>query len=93
MLTRPPKGDRPEPQIYGTHIGDIGIIVVAGMLTLVLVLILVTPSPFARLEKAQAAQAKAERQKKIDAAVATGEISVGIITARPGLNKPAPERK
>jgi hypothetical protein len=82
MLLRPPRADQKDKQIYGTHIGDIGIIVVAAMLTLVLVLILVTPSPFARLEKAQAEQVKAERQKVIDKAVATGEVSVSIIPAK-----------
>ena len=83
MLQRPPRREYPEKEIYGTHIGDIGVVVVAAMLTLVLILILVLPSPFARLEKAQAEQARIERQKKIDAAVASGEVSVGLFQSKP----------
>jgi len=47
-----------------------------------MVLIFITPSPFARLEKAQAEQAKAARQKEIDKAMATGEVSVSISSPR-----------
>ncbi len=82
MLQRPPRGDYQEKEIYGTHPGDVGVIVVAAMLTIVMVLIFIMPSPFARLEKAQAAQEKAERQKAIDKAMASGEISVSISPSR-----------
>jgi len=82
MLQRPPRGDHQEKEIYGTHPGDVGVIVVAAMLTIVMVLIFITPSPFARLEKAQAEQAKAARQKEIDKAMATGEVSVSISSPR-----------
>jgi uncharacterized membrane protein len=81
-MFRKPSKDGEESLVFGTHIGDIGVIVVAAMLTIVLVLMLVTPSPFARLEKAQAQQEKAERQKAIDKAVATGEVSVSIAPAK-----------
>ena len=81
MLMRPRKDDEDTP-IFGTHPGDFGVVIVAAMITLAMVGILVLPSPFARLEKAQAQQEKAERQKKIDAAVATGEVSVTISSPR-----------
>ena len=71
--------------IFGTAWGDMGVIVIAALLTIALLLILFSPSPFQKLEQAQARQEKerilkeqAERQRKIDAAVATGEVSVGI---------------
>jgi len=72
--------------IFGTAIGDIGVVVIAALCTLTLFLILFQPSPFEKLEKAQARQEKerilkkeADRQRKIDEAVATGEVSVGIL--------------
>ena len=75
--------------IFGTAIGDLGVVVIALLCTITLFLILFSPSPFERLEKAQARQAKekahqveVERQKRIDAAVATGEVSVGIMPKR-----------
>ena len=67
-----------DPEIYGTHPGDFGVIIVAGLITLAMVLILVLPSPFAKLKRVQAEQEKIERQKKIDEAVASGVITVGI---------------
>jgi hypothetical protein len=67
-----------EREIYGTHAGDLGVIAVAALLTLVLVGILLLPSPFAKLEKAQAEQARIARQKEVDKAVASGEVSVSI---------------
>jgi len=55
-------------------------------LTITLLLILFSPSPFEKLEKAQARQekekaqkAEVERQKRIDEAVASGEVTVGIL--------------
>ena len=80
--------DRKEEKspIFGTAMGDIGVVVIAALCTLTLFLILFSPSPFERLEKAQARQEKerilkkeADRRRKIDEAVATGEVSVGIL--------------
>jgi hypothetical protein len=80
------KKDEKESPIFGTALGDIGVVVIAALCTITLILILFSPSPFEKLEKAQARQerekthkAEVERQKKIDAAVATGEVSVGIL--------------
>ena len=90
MLKRPPRSDEPpDHRDFGTHPGDVGVIVIAALLTFAWIALLVMPSPFARLEKAQAAREKAqaaqekvERQKKIDQAVATGEVNVGIFPAK-----------
>jgi hypothetical protein len=75
--------------IFGTALGDIGVVVIAALCTITLILILFSPSPFEKLEKAQARQEKEKahqvevaRQKRIDAAVATGEVSVGIMPKR-----------
>jgi type II secretory pathway component PulM len=72
--------------IFGTAIGDLGVVVIAALCTITLLMILFSPSPFEKLERAQARQekekahqAEVERQKRIDAAVATGEVSVGIL--------------
>jgi len=72
--------------IFGTAMGDIGVVVIAALCTITLVLILFSPSPFEKLEKAQARQEKEKahqaevaRQKRIDEAVASGEVSVGIL--------------
>jgi len=74
-----------KPPIFGTAVGDLGVVVIAALCTITLIMILFSPSPCERLEKAQARQEKekahqveVERQKRIDAAVATGEVSVGI---------------
>jgi uncharacterized membrane protein len=79
MWKREPKDD--DARVY-THPGDYGVVIVAAMITIAMVLMLILPSPFARLEKAQAEQEKIERQKKIDDAVKTGEVSVGIVPAK-----------
>jgi len=77
---RPPRPDHQEDErIYGTHPGDIGVIVIAALCTLALIMILVMPSPIAKYEAAQAAAEKAERQKAIDKAVASGVVTVGIL--------------
>lgn len=75
--------------IFGNSVGDLGVVVIALLCTITLFLILFSPSPFEKLEKAQARQAKEKahqaevaRQKRIDAAVATGEVSVGIMPKR-----------
>ena len=82
------KDDEKSP-IFGTSLGDLGVVVIAALCTITLIMILFSPSPFEKLEKAQVRQAKekahqeqVERQKKIDAAVATGEVSVGIAPAK-----------
>ena len=74
-----------KPQIFGTAWGDLGVVVIAALITTALILILFSPSPFEKLERAQVQQEKekirqeqAARQKKIDEAVASGEVSVGI---------------
>lgn len=68
--------------IFGMHPGDIGTVVIAALCTFAMIAVLVAPSPFAKLERQQAAAEKAERQKQIDKAVASGEISVGILPAK-----------
>ena len=90
MQTSPGHGSEQKRQIFGTHIGDLGIVAIALLCTVTLFLILFSPSPADRLQKAQTRQARekaqqeqVERQKKIDAAVATGEVSVGITPAKP----------
>ena len=82
--------DEEKRPIFGTAWGDMGVIVIAALLTIALLLILFSPSPFQKLEQAQARQekekarqAEVERQKKIDAAVATGVVTVGITPAKP----------
>ena len=78
--------DEEKSPIFGTAWGDIGVVVIAALCTITLIMILFSPSPFERLEKAQARQerekahqAQVERQRKIDEAVASGEVSVGIL--------------
>lgn len=79
-----PPGHEPDPDaddrvIFGTHFGDLGVIAIAALCTVALILILILPSPFAALEKQQIAAEKAEKQKKIDEAVASGVVTVGIM--------------
>jgi hypothetical protein len=85
MQTPPSHEPEQKAPIFGTSIGDLGVVVIAALCTITLLLILFSPSPFQKLERAQAQQEKervlkeqAERQRKIDEAVATGEVSVGI---------------
>lgn len=83
MLNRPPRADQDQDErIFGTHPGDIGVVVIAALCTIAMLVIFFTPSPFARLEKAQEQQAKIARQKEIDKAVATGEVDVSIAPAK-----------
>jgi hypothetical protein len=86
---RPPAVNLEEGPIYGTELGDLGIVAVAAGITLVFVLIALFPPPFAKLEqeqvrqeRIQAQQAKVARQKEIAKEVATGEVTVGILPAR-----------
>ena len=85
MKAKKNKDDQKSP-IFGTAMGDIGVVVIAALCTITLIMILFSPSPFERLEKAQARQEKEKahqaevaRQKKIDEAVASGEVTVGIL--------------
>jgi hypothetical protein len=86
MQTPPSHEPEKKSPIFGTSIGDLGVVVIALLCTITLLMILFSPSPFQKLERAQAQQAKekahqaeVERQRKIDEAVATGEVSVGIM--------------
>jgi predicted esterase YcpF (UPF0227 family) len=88
MEIPPSHEEEPEQKslIFGTSLGDLGVVVIAALCTITLIMILFSPSPFEKLEKAQARQEKervlkeqAEKQRKIDEAVATGEVSVGIL--------------
>jgi hypothetical protein len=87
---RPPAVDLEEGPVYGTELGDLGIVVVAAGISIVFLLIALFPPPFAKLEhdqavaaKIQAQQAKIARQKEIDKAVATGEVPVSIFPSKP----------
>jgi len=80
------KKEEEKSPIFGTAMGDLGVVVIAALCTITLFLILFSPSPFEKLEKAQARQEKEKahqaevaRQKRIDEAVASGEVSVGIL--------------
>jgi hypothetical protein len=86
MKAKKQKDQEEKPPIFGTAIGDLGVVVIAALCTITLLMILFSPSPFQKLERAQAQQerekihqAEVARQKKIDEAVATGEVSVGIM--------------
>jgi hypothetical protein len=86
---RPPAVNLEEGPIYGTELGDLGIVAVAAGISIVFLLIALFPPPFAKLEqdqvrqeKIQAQQAKIARQKEIAKAVASGEVSVGIAPAK-----------
>jgi len=86
MLIRRRRADEEEEEkdspIFGSHPGDIGVIVIAALFTLAMILMLVLPSPLAKLDATQAAAAKAQRQKEIQKAVDSGEVSVGILPAK-----------
>ena len=97
METPPTHDEAPEKRhIFGMHIGDLGVILIAALCTVTLLLILFQESPFQKLEIAQLRQAKdakqaeilkkqqAEkaRQDAIDKAVASGEVSMSIAPAR-----------
>ena len=80
------KENEEKSPIFGTSIGDLGVVVIALLCSITLLMILFSPSPFEKLEKAQARQekekaqkAEVERQKRIDEAVASGEVTVGIL--------------
>jgi len=67
---------------YRTHYGDIGIVVMAALCTLAFVLMMVLPSPVAKYQKDKDEQDQKNRQEAIQKAVSTGEVSVGITSAR-----------
>ena len=97
METPPTHDEAPQKRhIFGMHLGDLGVILIAALCTVVLLLILFQESPFQKLEIAQVRQEKeakqAEilkkqkaakaRQDAIDKAVASGEVSMSIAPAR-----------
>jgi len=97
METPPTHDEAPQKRhIFGMHLGDLGVILIAALCTVVLLLILFQESPFQKLEIAQVRQAKeakqAEvlkkqqaakaRQDAIDKAVASGEVSMSIAPAK-----------
>jgi hypothetical protein len=90
---RPPAVNLEEGPVYGTELGDLGIVVVAAGISIVGLLMIVLPSPIpkiahdtavaARIEaQAQAKQAKIARQKEIDQAVASGVVGVDILPSK-----------
>ena len=70
-----PPGHEPEEKtpIFGTHLGDLGVVVIAALCTVTLALILLSPSPFQKLERAQAAQEKAQTAKEQAEGMKAGE--------------------
>ena len=68
----PPTHDEaPEKRdIFGMHIGDLGVVLIAFLCSVTLLLILFQESPFQKLEIAQVRQAKEARQAEIDKAIA-----------------------
>jgi len=91
---RPPAVNLEEGPVYGTELGDLGIVVVAAGISIVAILMMVLPSPIPKIAhdaaiaakiqaQNQAKQAKIARQKEIDQAVATGVVGVDILPAKP----------
>jgi hypothetical protein len=87
---RPPAVNLEEGPIYGTELGDLGIVVVAAGISIVGLLMMVLPSPIPKMAHDAAIAAKVEaqnkakqdkivRQREIDKAVATGEVGVSIM--------------
>jgi type II secretory pathway component PulM len=68
----PPTHDefREKRHVFGMHIGDLGIILIAFLCTVTLFLILFQESPFQKLEIAQVRQAKEAKQAAIDKVIA-----------------------
>lgn len=97
METPPTHDDVPAKRhVFGMHLGDLGVILIAALCTLVLLLILFQESPFQKLEIAQVRQekeakqaeilkkqqAEKARQDAIDKAVASGEVTMSIAPAK-----------
>ena len=71
METPPTHDEAPEKRhIFGMHLGDLGVILIAALCTLVLLLILFQESPFQKLEIAQVRQEKEAKQAAIDKGIA-----------------------
>jgi type II secretory pathway component PulM len=72
METPPTHDEDPgeKRHIFGMHIGDLGVILIAFLCTVTLFLILFQESPFQKLEIAQARQAKEAKQAAIDKVIA-----------------------
>ena len=90
---RPPAVNLEEGPVYGTELGDLGIVVVAAGISIVALLLMVLPSPIPKIAhdaaiaaqiqaQTKAKQAKIARQKEIDQAVATGVVGVDILPAK-----------
>ena len=73
------KGWRP---LYRTNYGDIGVVIIAAFCTVAFILMMVLPSPIAKYQKEKAQQEEKARQEAIQKAVSTGEVSVGITSAK-----------
>ena len=75
-----PPGHEPErkPQIFGTHIGDLGIVLIAILCTVTVVLILFSPSPADRLHKAQVRQAREKIEREQAERMKAGETKMMI---------------
>ena len=75
--------------IYRVSYGDLAIVLIAAGCTLAFLLMMILPSPIAKYEKAKAAEEKAQavqaeqaRRDAINKAVSSGEVSVGIGSAK-----------
>jgi len=58
--------------IFGTAIGDLGVVVIAALCTITLLMILFSPSPFEKLERAQARQEKEKARPAFQSVVSSG---------------------
>ena len=90
---RPPAVNLEEGPVYGTELGDLGIVVVAAGISIVGFLLMVAPSPIPKMAhdaavaaqiqaQTEAKRAKIARQKEIDKAVATGVVGVEIFPTK-----------
>ena len=75
--------------VFGLHYGDLGVVALAVLFLLAFLGLMFAPAPLKGLDKFDAVAArdreattakleKARRQKEIDDAVASGEVTVGI---------------
>jgi hypothetical protein len=68
--------------LYRTNYGDIGVVVIAALCTVAFILMMVLPSPVAKFQKDKEQEDLKAHQETIQKAVSTGEVSVGITSAR-----------
>jgi hypothetical protein len=89
-MSEPEEKDKPH---FGMHYGDLGVIAIALFFLFGFLWLMFTPAPLKGLDNFDTASAKdqqatlaklekARRQKEIDAAVASGVVTVGIAPAR-----------